>query len=620
MASSFALPAWCARLRADLTRMASDLRSLSGCRPSGPVFRPEDYGDARRVPATSVLQAAVDAASAAGGGTVLLESGDYVSGTLVLASGVSLEIRSGARLVASADLRDYPEHRAKRLTVQDTSMGMHQSLIFAEGCENICLFGGGVIDGMGFPSRFPGEETQHGTPGRPFLLRVIDCRNIRVEGLTLKDSPCWMQNYLNCENLVLENLTVRNHANYNNDGIDIDGCRRVYIHRCSVASGDDALCFKGASMMPTEDVLVEDCDLYSACNALKVGTDTQGSFSRVAVLSCRLGGLAEDPSGLKHPGADSAVSLEMVDGGALRDFWLSGLTLARAFSPFFLRLENRGRVRPGDPAPDIGTLQRVLIEHVRGSGCGPRGSYLLSVPEKPIRDVVFSDVLLEEQLPVSGPATPESDIPDLRGVYPDAHMIDPLPAPAFALWARHVRGLFLRDYAVLPAGEDARPAFVLDTDVQAVLPREESTPSFHGRKGAVVQALDTSFPGIRTPQDLYDALTYVWCADTCAPRMRDRWTPENRTWGQCSITSFLAQDLFGGRVYGVPLEDGNVHCYNVIGSCLFDLTSEQFGNVRLDYGNDPEQFREVHFAKAEKKTRYEKLRADLLSFLSGEAE
>ncbi|MBQ6066872.1 MAG: GNAT family N-acetyltransferase [Clostridia bacterium] len=97
--------------------------------------------------------------------------------------------------------------------------------------------------------------------------------------------------------------------------------------------------------------------------------------------------------------------------------------------------------------------------------------------------------------------------------------------------------------------------------------------------------------------------------------MRDNWTPENKTLGQCSVTAFLLQDLYGGRVYGVPLEDGSFHCFNAVDGCVFDLTSEQFGDTALDYGNCPEQFRETHFAKEEKRLRYEDLKVRFLKCL-----
>lgn len=139
----------------------------------------------------------------------------------------------------------------------------------------------------------------------------------------------------------------------------------------------------------------------------------------------------------------------------------------------------------------------------------------------------------------------------------------------------------------------------------------EGKYSFWGWERANAPAVNKEYEGIETPIDLYDALSRIWCADTCAPRMRDRWTPENMTLGQCSITAFLAQDIFGGKVYGVPRSGGTFHCYNVIGDCRFDLTSEQFGDEILDYENNPEQLREVHFAKEEKRLRYEYLKAEL---------
>ncbi len=112
---------------------------------------------------------------------------------------------------------------------------------------------------------------------------------------------------------------------------------------------------------------------------------------------------------------------------------------------------------------------------------------------------------------------------------------------------------------------------------------------------------------------LYDALWPLWTIDTCAPRLRPDWTEENRSLGQCSITAFLVQDLLGGKVYGVPLPDGSVHCFNEALGCVFDLTSAQFGDTVLDYENRPEQSREAHFADPGKKQRYELLKARLLA-------
>lgn len=107
--------------------------------------------------------------------------------------------------------------------------------------------------------------------------------------------------------------------------------------------------------------------------------------------------------------------------------------------------------------------------------------------------------------------------------------------------------------------------------------------------------------------ELYDVLSDgIWRSETCAPRMRDDWSEENKTWGQCSITAFLIQDIFGGEVYGILRPGGNYHCYNVIDGKQFDLTIEQFGDEAesLVYDDSNPQSREVHFAKKEKYDRY----------------
>lgn len=135
--------------------------------------------------------------------------------------------------------------------------------------------------------------------------------------------------------------------------------------------------------------------------------------------------------------------------------------------------------------------------------------------------------------------------------------------------------------------------------------------AFWGNEKAYCEPAAEKYIKVESPVRLYELLSEIWCADTCAPRMRDRWSEENRTLGQCSITAFLAQDIFGGRVYGIEREGGNYHCYNVVGDTAFDLTSEQFGDEVLDYTDNPEQLREVHFAKEEKRLRYEYLKKAL---------
>lgn len=140
---------------------------------------------------------------------------------------------------------------------------------------------------------------------------------------------------------------------------------------------------------------------------------------------------------------------------------------------------------------------------------------------------------------------------------------------------------------------------------------------FYGWKHATAKPVTTEYEGIETPQELYDALQHVWSKETCAPRLQKDWSKENITLGQCSITAFLVQDIFGGQVRGIRRPAGNFHCYNVTREGAFDLTSEQF-DEQPDYSANAIQLRETHFSKEEKRQRYEKLRADLHEYLKSE--
>ena len=135
---------------------------------------------------------------------------------------------------------------------------------------------------------------------------------------------------------------------------------------------------------------------------------------------------------------------------------------------------------------------------------------------------------------------------------------------------------------------------------------------FYGHESKSVHPIDEAYKNIKDQRHLYDLLDQCWSIDTCAPRYRPQWNLNNKTLGQCSITSFLVQDIFGGEVYGVPLKEGGYHCFNVIGDITFDLTSEQFGEEELDYINVKKQTREEHFSSEEKYQRYLLLKKSLL--------
>ena len=142
---------------------------------------------------------------------------------------------------------------------------------------------------------------------------------------------------------------------------------------------------------------------------------------------------------------------------------------------------------------------------------------------------------------------------------------------------------------------------LFESDIRSVEPLEESRLCpFYGAEYVPEEV-----------RELYRDLSQVWCAETCAPRMRKNWAPSNPTLGQCSITSFLVQDFFGAEVRGILLPSGNLHCFNVLDGDAFDLTSGQLEDPETDYDRGVTQSREEHFAREEKRERYELLKRRL---------
>ena len=126
---------------------------------------------------------------------------------------------------------------------------------------------------------------------------------------------------------------------------------------------------------------------------------------------------------------------------------------------------------------------------------------------------------------------------------------------------------------------------------------------FYGSDTKSVHPINPRYKKIKDQRHLYDLLSEIWCEYTCTPRLRKEWSLENKTCGACTITCLLVQDIFGGEIYGVYV-DGNVHCFSKVGDVIFDLTSEQFGNKKLNYTLEYPQSRELHLSNPDKKERY----------------
>ena len=304
---------------------------------------------------TKAVQAAIDACTVNGGGTVWIPAGKYQIGTIWLKSNVTLSLDYGAYLLGSQDIDDYTD-------LPETREGNAECLIFAENATNITIEGLGVIDGRGTHIAFPRSGENGRRLPRPRLLRMADCSNLTFSGVTFKRPAFWGIHLVDCKNIHFNGVTVRfRNNNYNNDGLDLDGCHNVLIENCDIEAGDDAICLK-SSLHPCRNIIVRNCIASSNTSPLKFGTSSKGGFIDVKVTNC-----------LFHDSPMGAIKLQLVDGGRLENVDISRIVMKDVGNPIFIRLGNRGSnfVRnrnsnnesTGQEVP-VGTLRNVRISNI----------------------------------------------------------------------------------------------------------------------------------------------------------------------------------------------------------------------------------------------------------------
>ena len=411
-------------------------------------------GDGERLD-TQAIQAALDRCAGGGGGVVLLEGGRFLSGTLHLRSHVTLRIEAGATLLGSTNVADYPHHIPAIRSYTDNYV--KQSLIAGENLENIGLAGSGLIDGQG--GSFP-KNRERPYENRPYLIRLVNCRDVRVEDLRLRNSAMWMQHYLACERVMVRGIRVWNFCNANNDAIDLDGCKDCSVSQCVFESEDDGITLKSTLDRPSEAITVSDCVVRSHCNAIKLGTESTGGFKDITIANCVVTSPRETNVSYGRGRGLSGISLELVDGGRLERVAIANITIQGVSVPLFIRLGDRARPFKKDiSAPPIGSLTHVVINNIVATGVGRIGCSITGQPGHPIENVLLSNLDFEYE----GGGRRELaavEVPELPRAYPECTMFGDLPAYGF--YARHLKGLRFSNVQLRTVSPDLRHALVLD--------------------------------------------------------------------------------------------------------------------------------------------------------------
>ncbi len=480
--------------------MAGTVKNKSGKHPT--FFDVRSFGavgDGRTLD-TSAIQRAIEAASVAGGGTVVFPAGNYLSFSIRLQSHIELHLSAGATLIAADPDKHagrYDEAEPNKWdTFQDFGHShFHNSLIWGEHLENIAITGTGRIYGLGLTPAGPGPRRTAKVSDMPLSLRgsdpygentvgkvygadmlgkgdkaiaLIHCRNVLLRDFSILLGGHFAVLATGVDQLTIDNLTV----DTNRDGFDIDGCRHVHITNCSINSpNDDAICLKSSYALGearlTENVSISHCqvsgfdlgtfldgtfkrtqqlapDKDGVVGRIKLGTESNGGFRNIAISDCvfeRCRGLA----------------IESVDGGLIENITVSNLVMRDLTNaPLFIRLGRRMR---GPEGSAIGKIRGINISNIVVSNADARYSSIIAgIPGHPIEDVRLSNIHISH---LGGGSTADAalELPENESSYPDPSMFG--VTSVHGLFARHVNNLEVHHVDIAFTQPDLRPAIAL---------------------------------------------------------------------------------------------------------------------------------------------------------------
>jgi len=439
---------------------------------SAPFFNIKDFGakgDGKTIDSPSI-NSAIDAASQAGGGTVIFPAGTYASYSIRLKSNITLQLEAGSVLLAATAENgngyDAAESNESQQYQDFGHSHWHNSLVWGENLDNVTICGQGLINGAGL-NRGDKKAIETGVGNKAISLKL--CRNVILRDIKLLKCGHFALLATGVDNLTIDNLII----DTNRDGLDIDCCRNVRVSNCTVNSpGDDAIvlkaCYGLGFFRNTENVTITNCfvsgydqgsvlngtflrnepqapDKDFATGRIKLGTESSGGFKNIAITNC----VFQNCRGL---------ALETVDGGSLEDIVISNITMRDiGNSPIFLRLGARMRSPEGTP---VGTMKRITIDNVNVYNADSRYGCLISgLPDHCIEDVKLSNI----RILFKGGGTKEQAllvVPENEKKYPEPSMFGIIPSSF--LYIRHAKNVELNNVEISFITPDYRPSIQLE--------------------------------------------------------------------------------------------------------------------------------------------------------------
>ena len=497
----------------------------------------------------NAIQHAIEDAYKNGGGRVVVPAGKFLSGVIHIKSNVELYVEKDAVLLASTNRADYgPSEKAS-------------AWIVADNAKNISITGKGLIDGQCdllikdiYKKLISGElvdrewkqyndwhQRRPSENNRPRMIEFINCNGVTIKNIHLQNGTSWIQDYRNCNNLIMDSVHVFSNTFLNNDGIDIVDCKDAKITNCDINAADDGICLKSEDRnRRCENIYVANCKVRSSASAVKLGTASRGGFKNIVIRNIEV-----------YNTFRSAIAIESVDGGVLENIDVQNIHAINTGNAIFIKLGHRNKdsvvsqmrnilikniiVEVPKTKPDKGyemegpelrvppKKEDTTIQYAKGeapwdhfsldtiSALIPHNIFPSSIsgmPNHPVENIVLENITIiydggGDSSVANFPMESFDKIPEGETSYPEFSMFGEMPV--WGLYVRHVKGITLKNIKLVNKKKDYRTALLVNDAKNVTLQNfavkgATSLPVlfFNNVKGLQLQKMDIPGPKDKT--------------------------------------------------------------------------------------------------------------------------
>jgi polygalacturonase len=339
---------------------------------------------------TKAIQAAIDDCAKSGGGIVKLSGGVFLSGPIVLKSNTTLDLDKGTTLLGSPDHTDYPAKTEFRAPGT-------QSLVSATNAQNIAITGSGTIDGNGESWWVKARATHNaGVVGavkfRPRLVVFDHCKHVRIEGVTIQNSPSWQVVPYYTDDTVIRNVRIlAPQHSPNTDAIDPFSSSNMIIDHVYADVGDDNIAIKSGIINspgpdePSKNITITDCEFMHG-HGLSIGSEIAGGANNIHAER------------IHFKGTDQGIRIKanrdrgnQVYNISFKDITMEDVKTSILISEYYPKVLPEGEVAPAPITRLTPFFHDITIENISSVKSGTAG-VIVGLPEAPVKNVVLKNI------------------------------------------------------------------------------------------------------------------------------------------------------------------------------------------------------------------------------------